>query len=547
MAVIGNGVFPRQSQRAGKRRSGMNLSPKLAFGAEPVQVPLSRTSRVGAVMTIAALLLFGAAASAEAGAGHSTALPVLRIGTSAVGGSFNPATVVGATTYIGIMNNLAYGGLFHMTPSGKITPELATTWHYFTTGRGRNKDFEFTLRHDARFSDGTPVTAQAVASWLTYFAATNVSYGSYLGPTPRFEAVGNYTVRIRLLTGSPVIPQLLSDGGFNWGFVVAPQAVSNPTSLATATDGAGPYELDASQTVVGDHYTYVPNPYYYDKKAIKFSQVYIKVIGSASSRLQALESGQLDAAMGDGSTYAAAQSAGFGVAAAVAGHDMVVLQPAQLDALKDVRVRQALNYALDRKTIAKALYGSYGKATSEFITTDADPGLENYYAYNPTKAKSLLAAAGYGNGFSFKILTTPSNLPAVSAAAQYLDNIGVQTDVVNVPTTALWLQQNPNFPAFAAGPTITLTPIRYPVYIAPTGAYNRWGYDRTVFSLYWAAYKAKEPTADWKAMWTRITKQAYFLPIDAAPTFWYYSKSVSGVNVTVPRLSTPLVTEWSLK
>jgi peptide/nickel transport system substrate-binding protein len=507
-----------------------------------------RNRRLGGILGALALtlLLSLGASSAQAGTGQAHALPTMRIGLAAVGPSLNPATVGSATTYVGFMNNLAYGALFHMTPKGKITPGLATNWHYFSTGRGPNKDFEFTLRRNARFSDGSPVTAAAVAGWLNYFAASGVSYNTYLGPKPRIEAKGKYRVQIHMLSPNPVVPQLLSDGGFNWGFVASPGAVANPTSLGTATAGAGPYQLDSSQTVVGDHYTYVPNPYYYDKKAIKFSQVYIKVISNASSRLQALQAGQLDAEIGDATTASAAESSGFRVVAALATHDMIVLQPSQGGPLKDVRVRQALNYALDRKTIAKSIYGKYARPTSEFMTADANPGLENYYPYNPAKAKSLLAAAGYSNGFSFKILSVFDN-KAVAAAAQYLSNVGVRTDVVNAPSVAAWLQAYTDYPAFFAGPTVTLTSIRYPTYIAPGGSFSRWGTDPTVYKLYWSAFKQKDPTKQWKAMWARITKQAYFLPVDAAPTYWYYSKKVSGVNITVPRLATPIITEWRLK
>lgn len=62
------------------------------------------------------------------------------------------------------MFSLAYAGITHLNPDGTVAPALATSWSYVGTG---NETFEFTLRHDARFSDGTPVTASAVKACIT--------------------------------------------------------------------------------------------------------------------------------------------------------------------------------------------------------------------------------------------------------------------------------------------------------------------------------------------------------------------------------------------
>lgn len=77
--------------------------------------------------------------------------------------TLNPAISGGGDQSMPI--DLAYASLPHINPDGTISPALATSWRYVGTG---NTTFELTLRHDARFSDGTPLTASAVKAYFGY-------------------------------------------------------------------------------------------------------------------------------------------------------------------------------------------------------------------------------------------------------------------------------------------------------------------------------------------------------------------------------------------
>ena len=77
--------------------------------------------------------------------------------------TLNPAISGGGDQSMPI--DLAYASLPHINPDGTISPALATSWRYVGTG---NTTFEPTLRHDARFSDGTPLTASAVKAYFGY-------------------------------------------------------------------------------------------------------------------------------------------------------------------------------------------------------------------------------------------------------------------------------------------------------------------------------------------------------------------------------------------
>lgn len=509
------------------------------------------TGRNGLLAILAAVIVVTCVTGgATAGTDRSHALPALRVGSVLDIANLDLTRITAASGITSQFCDLAYGGLFHHRADGKIVPEIATSSRYVRTGTGRNKGFEFTLRRNVRFSDGTPFTAQTVVSWMDHFSKNSVSYGRYLGPNPRFKAVGRYKVRLLLTTPVPSLDKVLSDNGSNvWGCVPSPRALADPGSLSTRTAGAGPYMLDPSQTVKGDHYTFVPNPYYYDKKAIKFSSVYIKVISNASTMLQALQSGQLDVAQGDLTTAAAAESSRLGVARSLSQLTTLSLNPSVNPVLKDVRVRQALNYAIDRKSVARGLLGEYAKPTSVILSADATPALENYYPYNPARARSLLAAAGYSNGFDFKILT-PNFIgiigdPLVQAFAKYWEAVGIRVSIESVPSP-VFFRDFGKYAGLSFGLTVNTTPRQYGVFLDPRSVFTLWGYDGEIHQKYWAGIKAKDPTPHWKAMWTRFTQQAYFVVFAGVSNFWYYSKTITGVpaSVNVGRPATPLFTEW---
>src|SRR5262249_26430229 len=144
----------------------------------------------------------------------------------------------------------------------------------------------------------------------------------------------------------------------------------------------------------------------------------------------------------DITTAPAAKAAGLNVITAPSGFVQILILdrgPKTPDGkspnpLASVKVRQALNYAIDRAKITKAIYGQYGVPTSEMGTSDGFvPSLQNYYPYDPAKAKKLLADAGYPNGFSFT-LTSESQFgtladPVVQAIAQQYKAIGVDMKV----------------------------------------------------------------------------------------------------------------------
>jgi peptide/nickel transport system substrate-binding protein len=409
---------------------------------------LPRLVLLGVIGALAVLVTGGA----QAGRDALDAKPVLNIGISGAFTHMDPAKGGGTGP-----PPLAFEPIMYARPDGSFAPGLATSWRYVPAKRGsglKNKVFEFTLRKNARFSDGTLVTAQAVKAWFDYYLKTSAVAVGFLAPVKSFEAVNKWTVRVTLQSPFPDIPSTSFSWRGGWAGVSSPKALANPDSLASATFGAGPYKLAPGQTVTNSQYTLVPNPYYYDKSKIKWSKVVYKVISNPTSMLEALRTGQIDIAQGAFDTAKTAESSGYRVLGIPATNALFTLDVAghRVKALSDVRVRQALNYALNRKTIVSAFVGKYGSPTSAIGTGNGSwQDYANTYPYNPTKARSLLQTAGYGSGFTVDGVLTAGfagavGTPLAQAVAQQLAAVGVKLNLKTTSTLADYLAQGPANP-----------------------------------------------------------------------------------------------------
>jgi peptide/nickel transport system substrate-binding protein len=514
--------------------------------------PWSLRSVAGAGALLAVLLT--TSSGAIAGAGGSAAA-----GTLTVAINTPPLNLDPAKDNDDPFRPLVYQNLIYAKADGTFAPGLARSWGYLaskTHSLRANKDFQLTLRHDARFSDGTPVTAQAVKTWFEYYAQANGPFATFIGPIASVDAVGNWQVIIHLKSPNPNIPFAIANGTL--GSVVSPACVANPSSLATQTCGAGPYKLDPSQTVIGDHYTYVPNPYFYDKSQVNWSSIVVKIIADAASRLQAFEAGQVDAELGDPTTLKAAAENGAYIVEGAAGNWAGLtfdVGGGQASPLADVRVRQALNYAIDRKAITAATVGQLGTPISAIQTLDAnDPKMDKYYPYDPAKAKSLLAAAGFGNGLTIGPVNVDfsTSTPIAQAVAKYLSAVGVTLNLNINATHATYVNtvlNNPSPIQSIGNPALPMW-VEYSTVIAPGSLFNRikggWK-DPALIKLWVKGSRAKNGLTFMKEMTDRVTTQAFYLPIFTSKKVWYTSPHIAGVKVTTHQTGNVAIAEWHPK
>ena len=481
-------------------------------------------------------------------------------GGSAKGGTLTVATVITPQTLDPaktVQNNawleqLAYEPLIVRKSDGTLLPGLASSWSY--EGNDNTK-FVLKLRPGVTFSDGGKMDAQNVVDHFAYVQKAGGQMAPFLtGDT--FTATDPITVTITSQAPNPNFPEILTQD-YIIGGVISPAGLKAPAGLGARTLGAGPYQLDAGQTVPGDHYTYVPNPNYYNKSAVHWSKVVIRVITSQQSVLNALRTGQVDVAVGDPSTVDAARKANLTVAAAPLLWSGVVLADrggTMAAQLKDPRVRQALNFATDRDAITKALFNGIGVPTAQITVPGGygfDAALNNTYAYDTARAKSLLAEAGYPNGFALR-MNTPQyqqlNLIA-QALKQQWKQVGVDLHITDQANANQFTSDafGGKFPAFMTAFGQLPIWMEGPSLFLPTAAFNPFHYaDPTLQSLYDESSKA---SGDAKAALDRqvvghVTNQAWFVPVVATSLPYYARKTVSNVQTSAkePLLSLAEIT-----
>ena len=398
-----------------------------------------------AVLAAAATGIAGCSSGPSSSAGPSGA-PSAAAGRSGVFtvGMGEPATTMDpASVAPAAYASYDYDPLIYQEPDGSFAPDLATSWQYVGSG---NKSFQLTLRPGVHFADGSLMTATAVKNSLEYFLHNKMANVSPVGPVSGITTPSADTVVINYSSSFPnAVISLTQD--WNFGLVLGPKGIADPSSLANSSDGAGEYELVPSQTVAGSVYTSVPDKYYWNQAAIRFDKVVIKPFTSASAEIAALDSGQIDFAQNIAAPdVATAQAAGKTISDGPSTWSSLMLENRVSGPLANVKVREALEYAINRAAIIKAIYFGYASPQDEFAVKGLTGYLDsdaNMYPYDPAKAKALLAAAGYPNGFKISMLDVAAldkNAVLAQAVASDLTAVGVQVSITESEGTFATLQ-----------------------------------------------------------------------------------------------------------
>lgn len=503
----------------------------------------TRLLAAGATVAAAGLALTACASSAQPDAETGG---TLTIALAAAPTSLDPANMEQSTSPFA---QPAYDALINVAADGTLEPGLATEWGFVDD---ENRVFEITLRDGVTFSDGAELDADALVTNFEHLdtgrsnVATLVNGGSY-------EAIDDDTVRITWETPHPLAPQALTQ---RWvaGMVVSPVAITeDPEGLATQTAGAGPYVLDAGETVAGSRYVYTARDDYWDPEAIHWEQIDIIVMENAEQRLNALRTGEVDYALGDLGQADSASSEGMQVLfAPTIFYGMSLLdREGTLDSpLSDLRVRQAFNYALDRETIATALLGEYGFATEQTVVP-AEPGyveeLEGYYPYDPELAMELLTEAGYPDGFSIPVIASTSSTAATlsQVLVEQLAAVGITVELDARPGPDYFAAMTSGeFAAAVVGYGSQPMPMEYDGLFGPNAVFNPLGStSSTIESLMAEALVAPEDEATelYEAIQRELVEHAWFAPAVFAPVFYFATDALAPVEVTVARPQAPLI------
>ncbi|MGW9064669.1 ABC transporter substrate-binding protein [Achromobacter animicus] len=275
--------------------------------------------------------------------------------------------------------------LLTRTPAGELVPQLATALP-------RQIDattWEVTLRPDLKFSDGKPLDAAAVAASINRIVDPKTASRQrpfFLG-IKQAEAVDAVTVKVHTNGADPALPARLS-----WLTIVSPAAAADG-SLSQKPVGSGPYVL--TEWSKGNRIVLTKNPNYWNPKAVgNVDRATYRFVAEPGTRLSGLRAGDFDFI----TNLLPEDTKRVAKAVTLKGTDLPFVS---LNALKgltaDVRVRRALNYAVDKEALANDLYGGYASVSHGQLLA---PGWFGYdasikpYPYDPKRATELLKAAG---------------------------------------------------------------------------------------------------------------------------------------------------------
>ncbi|GAA0993883.1 ABC transporter substrate-binding protein [Subtercola frigoramans] len=372
----------------------------------------------------------------------------------------------------------AYDTLLLADADGTIKPFLASAWQY----NDANTALTLTLRNDVKFSDGSALTSEVVKTNLERFKAGTSSTASALRNVASIDTPDAQTVVINLTDPDPALVTYLTREA---GLIASGQAIAaDAAALATDPIGSGPYIMDTASTVIGTSYVYTKNPNYWDPAIQHYDKVVVNTVADQTAALNIIKSGEANGVrLASNLNLAEVQASGWTVNAGeinVGGLLLFDRAGTMVPALGDVRVRQAINYALDRPGLLQALQKGAGTVTEQVFpsrSTAFDSALDSTYSYDPAKAKQLLSTAGYASGFTLNLPTSPSIPPAAYTLLQQLfSDVGITvnyTDAGNnyiadlvaakYPAGYINLEQGGDWQVaqFMISPTATWNPFHY--------------------------------------------------------------------------------------
>jgi peptide/nickel transport system substrate-binding protein len=395
----------------------MKLGPKAAAAALILSASLALTA-------------CGGGAPGAGGTGGAAATTTLTLGTLQDVRSWDPAQA-----HVGHVlqpYQAVYDSLLLRGPDGKLSPMLATAWKYNATNTVLTVD----LRTDVTFSDGAKFDAAAAKANLDHFKTANGPQMAQLTAVSDIKVVDADTIDINLAMPDPSLEYYLSQAA---GLMGSPMALGTE-GIKTEPVGSGPYVMDKAASVKDSQTVFNARKDYWNKDLQKFQKVTFKILTDLTARTNALVSGQIDATILDPKTGKQAEGAKMKLAASEVDWQGLLLldrDGAKNPALKDVRERQAINYAFDRKTILDQVMLGQGTPTSQPFGKQSGAWLEeleNKYPYDPAKAKALLKEAGYETGLVLQVPGVPGFETQMAVLKQQLADIGVTLEVGAVIT-----------------------------------------------------------------------------------------------------------------
>ena len=477
-------------------------------------------------MRTAALLLFallgtavaapgtGAAAATGAAAKSSPSLPprLLRIALSVDVDTLDPAELDAQESET--IAHLLWGTLYKTSSQGRLDPYFAQSYRITDDGRA----YTFTLRPDLRCEDGTPLTARDVAYSFEHPADPAMKFtghgAGFVLPALQYAGVradDALNVTVKLKTYNPIALGLIAEMPI---FCRAPYEAMTPQQASTRVSATGAYRLVEWRH--DDHILLELNPRY-TLPAPVYERVLFRIIPESSTRSAELLAGNIDISTSVAPDQIdAINDSDTAKVESVPSIRRIYVGFNQKDkfsttaggrAIRDARVRRALQFAVDVPTLCDALLhvpcarpGTMIFPRNDHTGIAADP-------YDPDRAERLLDAAGYRRGaggvrFAITLQTPRGRYPAdvnvALAIGQYLDDIGVKTTVEALDFASVYiplLRRHDAGPMFLSGTSGASWSALYDLsdFPAPDGGSN---YTNFADPEFFAGWKRLEQTRD---------------------------------------------------
>jgi peptide/nickel transport system substrate-binding protein len=325
-----------------------------------------------------------------------------------------------------------YDGLVAQDENGEIVPALAVEW-----SNPDDMTWRFKLRQGVKFHNGEAFNAEAVKASFdrALDPEFKAPYFSRISHIKAVEVVDEYTVDFK--TEKPFPTMLLSLYEASFPALIVPPAYSkkaNGAEIAAKPIGTGPYRF--VEWLKDERVVLEANPDYWGGKPA-IEKVVFRPIAETRTRIAELTSGGVDIVVDVPPEDMLSLNRGDTKIATVSSDSLYFLafDTIRDTPLKDKRVRQAINYAVDVDAIQQALLNGMGTRIALTLPANGfayDPAWKPY-AYDPKKAKTLLTEAGYPNGFEVPFMTRKGrymkDAEIVEATAGFLAKVGIKAKI----------------------------------------------------------------------------------------------------------------------
>ncbi|MGW9022031.1 ABC transporter substrate-binding protein [Leucobacter chromiiresistens] len=397
--------------------------------------------RKNAILTTAALataaILGLAGCSAGAGNSSSDGGETPTTATIALTGTptnLDFTTTAGSAIPQALMSNV-YEGLVELDQSGEIQPLLASEW----TVSDDRKTYTFTLQEGVTFSNGDEFTADDVK-----FSFDRVKTDWVSSLKAKMDVVDSVEV-----VSPTEVAVTLTKPSNAWLFSLATPvgaifSEDGVDDLANTPVGTGPYAVESwtpNESLVFD----TRDDYWGEAPGVE--QVTLRYFADATATTNALQTGDVDAIANLQAPELLSSFESddkFVVTTGTSSGEVSLSMNNQAAPFDDVRVRQAVLYALDKQAILDTAWNGYGSLVATYAAP-TDPyyeDLNDAYPYDPEKAKELLQEAGQENlDITFTVPTRPYAQAVSEIVVSQLKDVGINATIESSEFPAVWLDE----------------------------------------------------------------------------------------------------------